>query len=135
MRTFPPKRTFPLLKAIRGRVQTFHAVTEEKRAIFGVDRILVRDSHQSRPVTMLQARPMLFISKAFWILAKECVQERQTCSGGSRPTGVKVRSPLAWVVSVEKTKRMKPTDKAILGMVSKAPGRNKSEPRSGLETK
>ncbi len=71
MRTFPPKRTFPLLKAIRGRVQTFHAVTEEKRAIFGVDRILVRDSRQSRPVTMLQARPMLFISKAFWILAKE----------------------------------------------------------------
>jgi len=65
---------------------------------------------------------------------KECVQERQTCSVGSRPTGVKVRS-LAWVVSVEKTKRMKPTDKAILGMVSKAPGRNKSEPRSGLETK
>jgi len=33
MRTFPPKRTFPLLKAILGRVQTFHAVTEENRAI------------------------------------------------------------------------------------------------------
>jgi len=78
---------------------------------------------------------MLFISNAFWILARECVQERQTCSVGGRPTGVKVRSPLAWVVSVEKTKRMKPTDKAILGMVSKAPGRNESEPRSGLETK
>ena len=30
---------------------------------------------------------------------------------------------------------MKPTDKAILGMVSKSPGRNESEPRSGLETK
>jgi hypothetical protein len=66
---------------------------------------------------------MLFISDAFWILARECVQERQTCSVGRRPTGVKVRSPLAWVVSVEKTKRMKPTDKAILGMVSKSPGR------------
>jgi hypothetical protein len=78
---------------------------------------------------------MLFISNAFWILARECVQERQTCSVGGRPTGVKVRSPLAWVVSVEKTKRMKPTDKAILGMVSKSPGRNESEPRSGLETK
>jgi len=32
-------------------------------------------------------------------------------------------------------KRMKPTDKAILGMVSKSQGRNASEPRSGLETK
>ena len=41
---FPPKRTLPLLKAILGRVQTFHAVTEENRAIFGVDRILARDS-------------------------------------------------------------------------------------------
>ncbi len=28
---------------------------------------------------------------------------------------------------------MKPTDKAILGMVSKSPGRNESEPRGGLE--
>ena len=28
---------------------------------------------------------------------------------------------------------MKPTDKAILGMVSKSPGRNGSEPTSGLE--
>src|SRR5258708_17253353 len=78
---------------------------------------------------------ILFISNPFWILARECVQERQTCSVGGRPTGVKVRSLLAWVVSVEKTKRMKPTDKAILGMVSKSPGRNASEPTSGLETK
>jgi len=30
---------------------------------------------------------------------------------------------------------MKPTDKAILGMVSESPGRNESEPTSGLETK
>ena len=28
---------------------------------------------------------------------------------------------------------MKPTDKAILGMVSKSPGRNESEPKGGLE--
>src|SRR5258708_239161 len=77
----------------------------------------------------------LLILRSARVLARECVQERQTCSVGSRPTGVKVRSPLAWVISVEKTKRMKPTDKAILGMVSKSPGRNESEPRSGLETK
>ncbi len=34
---------------------------------------------------------------------------------------------------MEETKQMKPTDKAILGMVSKSPGRNKSEPIGGLE--
>ena len=28
---------------------------------------------------------------------------------------------------------MKPTDKAILGMVSELPGRNESEPTGGLE--
>ena len=43
-----------------------------------------------------------------------CVQERQTCSIGGRPIGVKVRSPLAWVASVEETKLVKPTDKAIV---------------------
>jgi hypothetical protein len=30
---------------------------------------------------------------------------------------------------------MKPTDKAILGMVSESPGRNVSEPSGGLEKK
>jgi hypothetical protein len=106
-------------------------VIREKLFFFGVSFAKTLQGHKSRPVTMLQAinfKPIL-------ILARECVQERQTWSVGGRPTGVKVRSPLAWVVSVEKTKRMKPTDKAILGMVSKAPGRNESEPRSGLETK
>jgi len=29
---------------------------------------------------------------------------------------------------------MKPTDKAIFGMVSESPGRNASEPTGGLET-
>ena len=69
------------------------------------------------------------------IFVRQCVQERQTCSIGGRPIGVKVRSPLAWVASVEKTKLMKPTDKASLGMVSESPGCNESEPRSGLERK
>ena len=69
------------------------------------------------------------------IFVGQCVQERQTWSIGGRPIGVKVRSPLAWVASVEKTKLVKPTDKAILGMVSESPGCNESEPRSGLERK
>jgi len=46
----------------------------------------------------------------------------------------KSRNPVAWVAYVEETKRMKPTDKAILGMVSESPGRNESEPIGGLET-
>ena len=45
----------------------------------------------------------------------------------------KSRNPVAWVAFAEETKRMKPTDKAILGMVSESPGRNESEPRGGLE--
>jgi len=40
---------------------------------------------------------------------------------------------VAWVASVEETKRMKPTDKAIFGMASESPGRNASEPSGGLE--
>src|SRR5215469_3406825 len=42
-------------------------------------------------------------------------------------------NPVAWVAFAEETKRMKPTDKAILGMVSESPGRNVSEPRGGLD--
>ena len=40
---------------------------------------------------------------------------------------------VAGVASVEETKRMKPTDQAILGMVSESPGRNASEPSGGLD--
>jgi hypothetical protein len=61
--------------------------------------------------------------------------EMLACSVGDSPTGEKVRDPVAWVAFVEETKRMKPTDKAILGMVSESPGRNVSEPRSGLDKK
>src|SRR5262245_35217608 len=39
------------------------------------------------------------------------------------------------VASVEETKRMKLTDKAILGMVSESPGRNAGEPSGGLDKK
>jgi hypothetical protein len=41
---------------------------------------------------------------------------------GVSPTRARVRSPVAWIASVEETKRMKPIDKAILGMVSESPG-------------
>ena len=61
--------------------------------------------------------------------------EKLACSVGDSPTGEKVRDPVAWVAFVEETKRMKPTDKAILGMVNESPGRNVSEPRSGLDKK
>ena len=54
---------------------------------------------------------------------------------GVSPTRARVRSPVAWVAFAEETKRMKPTDKAILGMVSESPGRNVSEPTGGLEKK
>ena len=66
-------------------------------------------------------------------MAKQCDQQRLACSVGDSPTGGRVRNPVARVASVEETKRMKPTDKAILGMVSESPGRNVSEPRGGLD--
>jgi hypothetical protein len=47
---------------------------------------------------------------------------------GSQPHQGKSQSPVTWVASVEETKRMKPTDKAIFRMVSESPGRNGSEP-------
>ena len=52
---------------------------------------------------------------------------------GRQPHRGKSQSPAAWVASLEETNAMKPTDKAILGMVSKSPGRNASEPTGGLE--
>jgi len=69
------------------------------------------------------------------IFGMECVQGRLTCSMGVSPIKARVGSFVAWVASVEETKRMKPTDKAILGMVSESPGRNASEPTGGLEKK
>ena len=54
---------------------------------------------------------------------------------GSKSHRGNSQGPVAWVASVEETKRMKPTDKAILGMVSESPGRNGSEPIGGLEKK
>ncbi len=69
------------------------------------------------------------------ILARECVQRRLACLVGVSSIRATVRSPEAWIASVEDTKRMKPTDKAILGMVSKSPGRNASEPTGGLDKK
>jgi hypothetical protein len=43
----------------------------------------------------------------------------------------KSQSPVARVASVEETKRMKPTDKALCGRVSESPGRHAREPSGG----
>lgn len=54
---------------------------------------------------------------------------------GVSPTKATVGSFVAGVAAGEETKRMKPTDKAILGMVSKSSGRYESEPIRGLDKK
>ena len=59
--------------------------------------------------------------------------ERLACSVGGESHRGKSRKPVAWVAFVEETKRMKPTDKAVLGTVSESPGRNESEPIGGLD--
>jgi hypothetical protein len=63
-----------------------------------------------------------------------CDQERLACSVGDRPTEVKVRSLVAWIVERRGIESLKPIDKAIFRMVSKSSGRNKSERRCGLES-
>ena len=75
------------------------------------------------------------VSPADGVLADQRVQRRLACSVGVSPTKARVRSLVAWVASVEETKRMEPTDKAILGIVSESPGRNASEPIGGLDKK
>ena len=54
---------------------------------------------------------------------------------GTVPPEEKSGTFVAWVASAEETKQMKPTDKAIFGMVSESPGRNASEPSGGLDKK
>jgi hypothetical protein len=41
-----------------------------------------------------------------------CVQKRLACSVGVSPTGVTVRSPVAWMAGMRETDNLKPIDKA-----------------------
>jgi hypothetical protein len=52
---------------------------------------------------------------------------------GGKPTGAKVRSPVAWIAERKATEFLKPIDKAIVRMASESSGRNASEPIGGLE--
>jgi hypothetical protein len=56
-------------------------------------------------------------------------------SGETVPPEEKSGTFVAWVASVEETKRTKPTDEAIFRMASESPGRNVSEPSGGLDKK
>jgi hypothetical protein len=75
------------------------------------------------------------VSKADMVLAKQCVQRRLACSMRVSLIGARVRSLVTGGAFVEETKRMKPTDKAIVRMASESPGRNASEPSGGLDKK
>src|SRR5262245_58016430 len=68
----------------------------------------------------------------FWTLARPA---KAGLFSGSQSHQGKSQSPVTWVASVEETKRMKPTDKAIIRMVSESPGRNASEHSGGLDKK
>src|SRR5215467_9400823 len=60
--------------------------------------------------------------------ADQCDQRRLACSVGGESHRGKSQPPVAWVAFVEETKRMKPTDEAIFGMVSESSGRNGVNP-------
>ena len=61
------------------------------------------------------------------------VQQKAEVFSGTKPTGVKVRPPVARIACAEETKRMESIDKAIFGMVSKSSGRNESKRIGDLE--
>src|SRR5438874_11966672 len=67
------------------------------------------------------------------IFEHSAASQRLACSVGGESHRGKSRNPVAWVAFVEETKRMKPTDKAVVGTVSESPGRNESEPIGGLD--
>src|SRR3954469_7320410 len=73
--------------------------------------------------------------KQIHFLGHSASSARLACSVGGESHRGKSRNPVAWVASGEETKRRKPTDKTILGMVSESLGRNASEPRNGLDRK
>src|SRR5438874_12962752 len=52
------------------------------------------------------------------IFEHSATSERLACSVGGESHRGKSRNPVAWVAFVEEMKRMKPTDKAILGMAA-----------------
>jgi hypothetical protein len=58
---------------------------------------------------------------------RRCVQRRLARSVGVRPTEVVVRRLVAWVAGRKEIEFLKPTDKAIYGMVSESSGRNNRE--------
>ena len=68
-------------------------------------------------------------------LRESCIRQNRPCSlgGGRRPACKRASSDPTWVAFAEETKRMKPTDKTVLGTVSESLGRNKSEPTGGLD--
>jgi hypothetical protein len=59
--------------------------------------------------------------------------KRLACSVGDRPTGVRVRNPVAWIAGGKETELLEPIDKAIFRMVSKSSGRNANKPIGDLE--
>ena len=63
-----------------------------------------------------------------------CVQNRQVCSVGYRPTRVKARDPVAWITGIRGTKSLKLIDKVTRGVMSELPGRNESERVGGPES-
>ena len=82
-----------------------------------------------------RAKRAIFLKVAqssFWIVARPA---KAGMFSRSQSHQGKSQSPVTWVASVEETKRMKPTDKAIFRMVSESPGRNASEPSGGLDKK
>jgi len=100
--------------------------------------------HGTRDSLLLRGRERKGVRGGYYLGMARAREDGWSSCGSVRPAKAgmlsgkqshrgKSQIPVAWVASVEETKRRKPTDQAILGMVSESPGRNASEPTSGLE--
>ena len=95
-------------------------------------RLIFRGGTQSDP-TISPVTTAIMITTSNSLFAEEWdaqshVQQKAEVFSGSKPTRVKVRSPVARIACAEETKRMESIDKAIPGMVSKSSGESAGRP-------
>ncbi len=79
-----------------------------------------QESHQARAFAERFGFPVCggVFPRRIALDVRECVQLRLACSVGGSPTGVTIRSPLAWIAGRRETKFLKPIDKVSPGEIA-----------------
>src|SRR5262245_27857181 len=93
--------------AVDRALQSARPGTRRDRAGYLVQSFALTFISRPRPTGSGTGSPVHNVAcSAGYVLATQCVQRRLACSVGGSPTGARVRSPVAWVATVEETKRM-----------------------------